>query len=567
MLISENQNEQHPVAQSKSHILEPISVFAHQPHDATHGTVLQPVNGLADTADVLKRKHTPETKRAPSHTPSLTGRTTSALLTWNFSKSPNLRAASPDAQKLKTADPLVTLTPIQVPREEDTHDVPSIAFLPEIMSPDVEVVPEPLPAAITSPEVEVVPPPPPPLATRVDTLGPPPFPFGVENDNLRRVSKPPVLPWAKPSTRASSSRSTPVPRDSPISISSASVSTRGHRDSLVPAPTRASTRRRSADLDADADTDSDMPLPKHARTHAALHRPVRARRVPKNRDELGPGNERHVRAPMHELDILREFTPARVGSLRELRRTRAGGGGGEGGEGPQLGLESAAAWAERARALGALVPKVASAERVEGASEEKGTSKDGDAGFGARGPPGAGRWPRGSRVLGQPNTAPTEAYAALLLETFGPGSMLRGEGPRPRLRVEKAKAEKGKKAGAGNRSVSEASSVPASVPDGMDVDSEVGADEGAPSRVGEWIAEIQLVVKGKKLLTRDDLAALADTLWEIADMSEEEGRALGDNGPLLKESLRQLARLDDLPFGDEHGLRQTAKKMVKHWPK
>ncbi|KAJ6516283.1 hypothetical protein C8R45DRAFT_239006 [Mycena sanguinolenta] len=545
---SENQNNQHPVTTSKSHILESHSVFAHRPHDATRHTALQPMNGLADAA--LKHKPPPETKKDLSRTSSLTVRTTPAPLiqsTLNFSKTPNICAVAPDAQKLKTTDASVTPTPIHVSRrEEDAHDVPPIAVLPEITSPDVEIVPAPLP----SPRVVV------------------PLPVVAKPNGVSKLQN---VPFAKPSARAPSSRSTP---DS--FIPSASANTRGHRDSFVSTPVRASTRRRSADLDTDADTDLELPFPKHARIHAALYSPVRARRAPDLGNELGLGHaERYVRAPMRELDVLREFTPARVGKLGQA-----------GGDWPELGLESAAAWAERERAAPLLLPKTEKLEGTEGASMDgnegaganlntgaatgtrTGTGNDQDEGFGARGE-GRGGWPWGSRMYGQPNTAPTEAYAVLLVETFGPGSMLRGEGPKPRpVSFDQARGGKKSKAGAGKRSASEASSVAVSVSDAMDVDGEAGeGEEGAPSRVGEWIAEIQVAVKGKKQLTREGLEALANTLWAIADMSEEEGLALGDNGPLLKESLMQLAQLEDIPFGDEHRVRQTARKMVKCWPK
>ncbi|KAJ7237181.1 hypothetical protein B0H12DRAFT_1238287 [Mycena haematopus] len=312
-------------------------------------------------------------------------------------------------------------------------------------------------------------------------------------------------------------------------------------------PARGSTPRRSADPDPGPDPNSDsQPHPQthaHAPTHAALFRP---------RDVQDVWGERYVRASAPELDILREFTPARVGVLR-----------GESCE-PELGLESAAAWAERERALVPLVPIV---EKPEGnaaveANEER-----------------WGIWrrtrPWGSRAYGQPNTAPTAAYAALLLDAFGPGSVLRGEGPKP---VEKPnrgitggdKKKQKKRKMQATRSASEASTVSASVssaPEAMDVDAEVAAaDEGAPSRVDEWIVKIQVVVKGKKQIAREDLEALADTLWMISEMSETEGRALGDNGPVLKESLVQLAQLEDVPFGDEYGVRYSAGQLVKFWP-
>jgi hypothetical protein len=90
---------------------------------------------------------------------------------------------------------------------------------------------------------------------------------------------------------------------------------------------------------------------------------------------------------------------------------------------------------------------------------------------------------------------------------------------------------------------------------GMDVDTDESASvdlgtDGGASRVHEWIAEIEMVVKGKRKLVREvrfrglsasyrvtysrmqDLRSLADTMREIADMPAAEGRALGVRSPL-----------------------------------
>lgn len=40
-----------------------------------------------------------------------------------------------------------------------------------------------------------------------------------------------------------------------------------------------------------------------------------------------------------------------------------------------------------------------------------------------------------------------------------------------------------------------------------------------------------------------------------------------DDAPRLRESIQQLAQLEDeIPFGDEHGLRTAAKWLLAHWP-
>lgn len=121
--------------------------------------------------------------------------------------------------------------------------------------------------------------------------------------------------------------------------------------------------------------------------------------------------------------------------------------------------------------------------------------------------------PAGQRwSYGQPNTAPAAAYAALLEDAFGPGSVLRGEGLNPAAKTvhgEKRKRKMTTKAG--GRSASEATTV--SVPEAtMDVNvegdagaatnAEVEVEDGAVSRAAAWIAEIQMLVKGKRQMAR-----------------------------------------------------------------
>ncbi|KAJ7667626.1 hypothetical protein DFH06DRAFT_223381 [Mycena polygramma] len=157
------------------------------------------------------------------------------------------------------------------------------------------------------------------------------------------------------------------------------------------------------------------------------------------------------------------------------------------------------------------------------------------------------------------NTAPTASYLALLEDTFGTGSGQRGEGAKP---VDPGRRRAGKSKG---RSGSASSS-------GMDVDTEetasmdLSADGEVRSRVHDWITEIQMVVKGKRQLGREDLRLLANTLHDIADMSVAEGQALGDDGPRLRKSIWQLAQVEDIPFRDEYKVRGWARRLLKHWP-
>ncbi|KAJ7499316.1 hypothetical protein FB451DRAFT_34079 [Mycena latifolia] len=164
------------------------------------------------------------------------------------------------------------------------------------------------------------------------------------------------------------------------------------------------------------------------------------------------------------------------------------------------------------------------------------------------------------RYQSRPNTAPTAAYLVLLEETFGAGSVLRGEGTKPAAPSRRRKA--GPRAKESSSSTGTGSSVAET---DVDMDEVESVDIGG-SRAQEWIAEIEVLVKGKRQLMREDFKSLAGTLRDIANMDAAEGRALGDDAPRLRKSLWQLAQLEDIPFRDEHKLRAWARKLLKHWP-
>ncbi|KAJ6491666.1 hypothetical protein C8R47DRAFT_1121400 [Mycena vitilis] len=314
---------------------------------------------------------------------------------------------------------------------------------------------------------------------------------------------------------------------------------------------------------APADSDS-RPPERHANTYAQryLRPPLRTT----TRRLAHP-------YPKHELDL----APAPVGQLR----------GGE----PRQGVESAVAWIERVR------------EEI-GATE---TEVDVDA-------------KRGWRVQSRPNTAPSAAYAALLEDAFGPGRVLRGEGEKPVAVLGKrgGKQKEGQTESVSGSSRSDAMEVDGygeqaseagwsatgsgsggSVAEAMDVDIEVeeesaNTEEGAVedeekerARPSSWVAEIQVLIKGKRKLAREEFKSLANTLRLMWQAIAEEGRPLGvrvlilgfcstprlialcisqDDGPPLFDSLWQLAQLEDIPFRDEYKVRSWARRLLKYWP-
>ncbi|KAJ7755684.1 hypothetical protein DFH07DRAFT_959319 [Mycena maculata] len=168
-------------------------------------------------------------------------------------------------------------------------------------------------------------------------------------------------------------------------------------------------------------------------------------------------------------------------------------------------------------------------------------------------------------VAPRPNTAPSAAYALLLEETFGAGSALRGEGAKP---ADGGRKRRGGKALMRGQSPSTGRSAGSS---GFGEDIDVGSDESVSVDIGtraqRWIAEIEVLVKGKRLIEREDLKALSGTLREISEMDADDGRALGDDAPRLRKSLWGLAQLEDIPFRDEYQVRGWARRLLKHWPR
>ncbi|KAJ7638464.1 hypothetical protein FB45DRAFT_902954 [Roridomyces roridus] len=157
-------------------------------------------------------------------------------------------------------------------------------------------------------------------------------------------------------------------------------------------------------------------------------------------------------------------------------------------------------------------------------------------------------------------TALTAGYIERLEEAFGPGSVLRGEGGKPGEAPRGRKRKRAPATGKSNRGS-------ASVTTGRSESVESGEieDQDMERRVKEWIAELEVLVKGKQRMRREDFKALADTMKEIADITLEEGQALGDQGRRLQQTLARIGEAE-IPFGDEHQVGKLARKLVKSWP-
>ncbi|KAJ7781640.1 hypothetical protein B0H16DRAFT_1499179, partial [Mycena metata] len=140
----------------------------------------------------------------------------------------------------------------------------------------------------------------------------------------------------------------------------------------------------------------------------------------------------------------------------------------------------------------------------------------------------------GGGYQARPNTAPTADYVRLLEETFGPGSVLRGEGEKPVALGSRRKGAKGRGGSVGT-------SVSAGTGRGWSVSgSEVDVDVGMEVDSGD--AGDQSLLDGQAEHETDG-PQLWRCLWEVSQLAVE-----------------------DVPFGDEHGLRKMARRLLRHWP-
>ncbi|KAJ7781645.1 hypothetical protein B0H16DRAFT_1448017 [Mycena metata] len=338
----------------------------------------------------------------------------------------------------------------------------------------------------------------------------PPGPFTFTTQSAPPPSSAPpsraILTPAQPSSKPL--RVSSVPIQAPMRSSSVA------RDALPRRPKDATARTRAA-----TGASAHEPAPRYKYTYNSLmRRPSDTHAPPRGADYGAPARQR-------ELDLVCELTPAPVGTL--------------------------------GRKLEADEPVIAAMlfERLQ------------DRKVDAVGPGAFAPWPKW--IEPRPMTAPTATYAAILMETFGPGSILRGEGAKPQL-LNKQRKSVTVQSSKGSRGTS-ASTSDLDVEMDVDTDESAGDDvsaEGVQKRARDWIAEIQMVVKGKRHLTREDLGTLSTTLKQIQNMDVAEGRALGEEGVRLQHSLRQLVQLDpeDIPFRDEHRVRRHARYLLKAWP-
>ncbi|KAG9317103.1 hypothetical protein JVU11DRAFT_1291 [Chiua virens] len=83
--------------------------------------------------------------------------------------------------------------------------------------------------------------------------------------------------------------------------------------------------------------------------------------------------------------------------------------------------------------------------------------------------------------------------------------------------------------------------------------------------IGGWIIALQRLVKGKIRIKEEDLETVSIILAEIESLKDN----LNENASTtseLRESVKQLSELHEIPFGDRNKLRQRAKVIYHAWP-
>ncbi|KAG6813185.1 hypothetical protein H0H92_013305 [Tricholoma furcatifolium] len=79
-----------------------------------------------------------------------------------------------------------------------------------------------------------------------------------------------------------------------------------------------------------------------------------------------------------------------------------------------------------------------------------------------------------------------------------------------------------------------------------------------------WTLKINRLLKGKISFTKPDLRDLQDMLQRISVVLQRGGIDVKTAGA-LRDNLVKLSDMQDIPFGDEYGLRRHALKLVKRW--
>ncbi|KAF7432838.1 hypothetical protein PC9H_004781 [Pleurotus ostreatus] len=203
-----------------------------------------------------------------------------------------------------------------------------------------------------------------------------------------------------------------------------------------------------------------------------------------------------------------------------------------------------------------------------------------------------------SRLPSRPSQSTTAAFVDRLEDMFGPGSIMRGSGPRPSNKEPKDRSVGISRPGRSNTDTDTDSTISdtpiqrrqdkvrardqvaeSSTPRGPkpkrrrveEVSIKAQAEGVSPANaislesVAEWTRMLQKLIKGKSRLRQEELTAirqLMDTIKESWMTKKLRLSLVKDSG--LLSSIRHLATLtaSEIGYGDEHGLVEKAQALV-----
>ncbi|KAG8218290.1 hypothetical protein J3R82DRAFT_3904 [Butyriboletus roseoflavus] len=90
-------------------------------------------------------------------------------------------------------------------------------------------------------------------------------------------------------------------------------------------------------------------------------------------------------------------------------------------------------------------------------------------------------------------------------------------------------------------------------------------DADDEEQMSGWITALQRLVKGKVRVKEEDLEILSVILAEIESVKDSLDESISMI-PELRESVKQLSELFEIPFGDRNKLRQRAEDIFRTWP-
>ncbi|KAF5388145.1 hypothetical protein D9615_000016 [Tricholomella constricta] len=190
-----------------------------------------------------------------------------------------------------------------------------------------------------------------------------------------------------------------------------------------------------------------------------------------------------------------------------------------------------------------------------------------------------------TRSFGKPSYSRGERFIEALEQSFGAGSEDRGQGRKPnKVQMRKVWTTESNSASKTSPEASVSSNddihgLSLGLKRPLDGESEVASHKRARAKkleansesnsvneamAEEWVATMQRLIKGKVMPDKKSLRGLSDLLRMVNDLRSHVGADVL-KATRLSDTVMQLSQLEDVPFGDEHGLRGRARELEKFW--